>query len=79
MATKPKPKREFFVVIEEGEDGYYIAEVPQLRGCYTQARSLDELMVRVREAIELCLEEEGAEAEEDKGKTRILGIQKITL
>ena len=48
--------REFTVIIEQDEEGYYVASVPQLHGCHTQARSLDELMVRVREAVGLCLE-----------------------
>jgi len=48
--------REFTVIIERDEDGYYVASVPQLRGCHTQARSLDQLLERVREAILLCLE-----------------------
>ncbi len=50
-------KREFHVVVERDEDGWYVASVPQLRGCHTQAKSLDKLMVRMKEAIELCLEE----------------------
>ena len=50
--------REFSVVIEKDEDGYYVASVPALRGCHTQAKSLDVLMKRIREAIELCLEVE---------------------
>lgn len=50
--------REFSVVIEKDEDGYFIASVPALRGCHTQAKSLDVLMKRVKEAIELCLEVE---------------------
>ena len=74
-----KSKREFFVVIEEGENGYYIAEVPQLRGCYTQARSLDELLERVREAITLCLEEEAHEEAGRPEQLRIIGIQKVTV
>lgn len=45
---------EFNVVIEKDEDGYYVASVPALRGCHTQAKSLDVLMKRVGEAIELC-------------------------
>jgi len=48
--------REFNVLIEEDEDGMLVASVPELHGCHTQAKSLDELMVRIREAIELCLE-----------------------
>jgi predicted RNase H-like HicB family nuclease len=51
--------REFNVVIERDEEGYLVASVPSLPGCHTQARSLDELMDRVQEAIALCLEVEG--------------------
>jgi len=49
-------KTEFSVVIERDADGYFVASVPGLRGCHTQAKALDALMERVREAIELCLE-----------------------
>lgn len=45
-------QRQFDVVIERDSEGYYVASVPQLAGCHTQARSLDELMSRIREAIE---------------------------
>lgn len=48
-------KREFDVVIERDEEGFYVASVPALRGCHTQAKSLDSLMMRITEAIELCL------------------------
>jgi predicted RNase H-like HicB family nuclease len=49
-------KRDFNVIIERDSEGYYVASVPALRGCHTQARSLDDLMQRIREAIGLCLE-----------------------
>ena len=49
--------REFNVVIEKDADGYFVASVPALRGCHTQAKSLDVLMKRVKEAIWLCLED----------------------
>lgn len=48
-------RREFYVIIERDEDGYYVGEVPQLRACYSQGRTLDELMANMREVIELCL------------------------
>ena len=54
-------QREFDVVIERDSAGYFVASVPALRGCHTQARQLDELMERMREAVELCLEVEGEE------------------
>jgi predicted RNase H-like HicB family nuclease len=50
--------REFSVIVERDSDGYYVASVPELRGCHTQAKSLDKLMERIHEAIELCLEAE---------------------
>jgi predicted RNase H-like HicB family nuclease len=52
------PTKEFSVIIEEDADGYFIASVPSLRGCHTQAKSLDTLLKRIKEAIELCLEVE---------------------
>jgi predicted RNase H-like HicB family nuclease len=48
--------RKFSVIIERDVEGYYIGTIPELRGCHSQARSLDELMIRIREAAELCLE-----------------------
>jgi predicted RNase H-like HicB family nuclease len=48
--------QQFDVLIERDEEGYYVASVPQLPGCHTQAQSLDAVMERIREAIELCLE-----------------------
>ena len=52
-------QNEFHVVIEKGEDGYYVASVVELPGCQTQARELSELDDRVKEAITLYLEAEG--------------------
>jgi predicted RNase H-like HicB family nuclease len=68
-------QRQFDVVIERDEDGYYVASVPQIPGCHTQARSLDEVMQRIREATELCLEVEGT-PERD---LEFIGIQRITI
>ncbi len=49
--------KEFYVVIDRDEDGIYIGEVPQLRACYSQGDSIDELILNMREVIEMCLEE----------------------
>jgi predicted RNase H-like HicB family nuclease len=68
-------QRQFDVVIERDEEAYYVASVPQLPGCHTQARSLDEVAERIREAIELCLEVEGAPEQ----SLEFVGIQRVTL
>src|SRR5437762_12558639 len=68
-------QRQFDVIIERDEEGYYIASVPQLHGCHTQARSVDEVTVRIREAIELWLEEQGAPGD----SLEFIGIERITV
>ena len=70
-----KAKRKFTVLIERDEAGYYVATVPALQGCHTQAKNLDTLMKRVRELIELCLEEENGGLQE----LELVGIQQITV
>ena len=66
---------EFSVIIEQDAEGYYVASVPSLRGCHTQAKSLDELMVRVKEAVELCLDD----ADDSPEPLDFAGVQKITV
>ncbi len=57
--------REFTIPIERDEDGYYVGEVIELPGCFTQARSVEELMKRIKEAIALYLKEVGEEVNSD--------------
>lgn len=64
---------EFSVIIEKDEDDYFVATVPALRGCHTQAKSLDVLMKRIKEAIELCLEVEEPISNE------FIGLQKVAV
>ena len=63
--------QEFNVVIERDEDGYFVGSVPSLHGCHTQAKSLDVLMRRIKEAISLCLEAEEPVANEFVGVQRV--------
>ena len=67
-------KKEFYVVIERDEDGYYVGEVPQLKACYSQGETIDELMNNIKEVIELCLEEDSEES-----ISEFVGIQKIVV
>ena len=67
--------REFNVIIERDADGYFVASVPTLKGCHTQAKSLDELMERIREAIALCLEFE----EDLEDSLDFVGVQRVVV
>lgn len=67
--------RQFNVIIEQDAEGYFVASVPALPGCHTQAKSLDDLMARTREAIELCLE-----VQEDLPEPLdFVGVQRISI
>jgi len=64
----------FNVVIERDVDGFFVASVPQLPGCHTQAKTMDELLRRVKEAIKLYLEVEGKSLEKE---AEFLGVQLV--
>jgi predicted RNase H-like HicB family nuclease len=66
-------KREFYVIIERDEDGYYVGEVPQLKACYSQGETIDELLINIQEVIELCLKEE------DENISQFVDIQKVVI
>jgi len=70
-----KSKRKFTVLIERDEEGLYVASVPALRGCHTQAKTLDTLMKRVREVIELCIEDR----DRMDDSLELVGIQQISV
>ena len=65
----------FNVIIEKDTDGFYVSSVPALKGCHTQAKSLDELMERTKEVIELCLESENSMFETNE----FIGVQRLVL
>lgn len=67
--------KEFYVVIERDEDGLYVGEVPQLKACYSQGETIDELMVNIREVVEMCLEE----LEETESITEFIGVQRLVV
>ncbi len=64
---------DFNVLIEQDEDGIYVARVPEIEGCYTQGKTLQEVLERIKEAIEVCLE-----ADKEKiNPMRFIGIQRV--
>jgi predicted RNase H-like HicB family nuclease len=67
-------RREFYVLIEKDEDGFFVGEVPGLAGCYSQGQTVDELLDNIREAIALCLEEDP-----DQEQPEFIGLQKVAV
>ncbi|HYE30983.1 MAG TPA: type II toxin-antitoxin system HicB family antitoxin [Methylomirabilota bacterium] len=66
--------QEFSVIIEQDTEGFYVASVPSIQGCHTQAKSLDEVMERIKEAIAVCLDEET-----EQTNLRFIGVQRVTV
>ncbi len=65
----------FTVLIEKGIDDMYIATVPDIPGCYTQGKTIGQVMERIKEAIELCLEID----KEDVEPLKFVGIQQVEI
>lgn len=64
---------QFTVLIEKDEDGIYVAKVPDIQGCYTQGKSVNQAMERIEEAIEVCLESE------DVKPLKFVGVQQVEI
>lgn len=70
--------RQFTVVVERDDEGHLVSSVPALKGCHTQARSMDALLERIREAIQLCLKVQGEETTVLNIKATLAGTEALT-
>lgn len=68
-------KREYNIIIEKDSEGYYVGYVNELQGCHSQAKTIDELMSRMKEVIKLCEEVQG----KSKRAAQFIGIQKMVI
>ena len=64
---------DFNVFIEQDEYGMYVAKAPEIQGCYTQGKTLQEVLERIKEAIEVCLEAD----KEEVNPMRFIGMQRV--
>ena len=71
MSVTPQ---EFYVIIERDEDGLFVGEVPQLKACYSQGETIDELMSNIKEVVELCLEEQ-----DETSPLEFVGVHKLVI
>ena len=68
-----KKIRNFTVLIEQDEDGIYVAKVPDIQGCYTQGKTVQQAMERIKEAIQVCLEAD----KEEPHQMKFIGLQQV--
>ncbi len=73
MLSMKKQILDFTAIIEKDEDGFFVASVPEIEGCYTQGKTLQEVLERIKEAIEVCLEGD----REEINPLKFIGIQKV--
>lgn len=81
--AKTVKKLQFKVLIEQDENGVYVASVPELPGCYTQGKTLEEVRERIKEVIELVLESDKDLKEEKlespKSHPNFFGIEEVII
>ena len=68
-----KNVRNFTVLIEQDEDGVYVAKVPDIQGCYTHGKTIQQVMERIKEAIQVCLEAD----KEKHHQMKFIGLQQV--
>ena len=73
MAKLENKVLNFTVLIEQDEDGIYIAKVPDIIGCYTQGKTVEQAMERIKEAIQVCLEAD----DEEIIPLKFIGVQQL--
>lgn len=69
--------RYYQVIIEQDEDGFFVAEVPGVRACYTQGKTYEEVMVNIKDVLEMCIEEMKSRGEELPEQSEIIGIKRL--
>jgi predicted RNase H-like HicB family nuclease len=72
-----KRKHEFQVIIEQDEAGYYVAECPALRACYTQGKTYEEVIENIKDVIALCLEDLKARKKSIPKQAEIIGVRRV--
>ncbi len=81
--AKVAKELQFKALIEQDEDGMYVASVPELPGCYTQGKTLEEVRKRIKEVIELVLEENPdlrkEKLENPNSGQHFFGIEEVTV
>ncbi|MBN1899793.1 type II toxin-antitoxin system HicB family antitoxin [Candidatus Sumerlaeota bacterium] len=73
-------KYRFQVIIEQDEDGYFVADVPALKGCHTQGKTFEEAIHNIHEVISMCIQELIEEGQPIESRyPEVIGIKTIEI
>jgi predicted RNase H-like HicB family nuclease len=72
-----KRKHIFQVIVEQDEAGYFVAECPALRACYTQGKTYEEVMENIKDVLAMCLEDLKTQGKQVPNQAEIIGIQRV--
>jgi predicted RNase H-like HicB family nuclease len=72
-----KKKHIYQVIVERDEAGYYVAECPALKACYTQGKTYEEVLENIKDVIALCLEDLRAKRKRIPKQAEIIGVQRV--
>jgi predicted RNase H-like HicB family nuclease len=68
--------RDYYMVVERDEDGWYVGNIPEFPGCHTQGKTIEELSERMKEAISLYLDEANESA---GGSSEFVGVHRVSV
>jgi predicted RNase H-like HicB family nuclease len=72
-------KRTFQVIVEQDEDGLFVAECPALKACYTQGKTFEEVIENITDVIAMCLEEYKSTKRKIPRQPEIIGVKRIEI
>lgn len=72
-----KQKHDFQIIIEQDEAGLFVAECPALKACYAQGETYEEVMVNIKDVMDLCLQEFKANGQPVPRQSEIIGVRHV--
>jgi predicted RNase H-like HicB family nuclease len=72
-----KRKHAFQVIVEQDEAGYFVAECPALKACYTQGKSYEEVMENIKDVLTMCLKDLKAQGKKVPKQAEIIGVRRV--
>ena len=68
---------EYQVIVEQDEDGVFVAEVLNVRACYAQGKTFEEAIANIRDVLQMCLQEMRARGDEIPPPNEFVGLTRV--